>query len=616
MIPSTPGASERAVDTRFRFPWLFLAAGMALGFAAFLLQPFCVSLDAPHHLRMAGDFFLAFMDSPGYPDWDALAYGGRGSMAFRCIAPLTYLVSGAWQLLGARVEVAVKLTVVSFALLGAWGVRRWMSALGLERAAGWGILVWLAGAPIALHADFFFFFQNLCAMLAFPLVLAGWSESRTASGDADRYPFALTLGFGLICWTHLQSAMMIVYVCAFLAACEAMAIRSWAPFRRLLVMAVAGGCLAAPHILPFAASIGDTHLNRVMHGMNVGTDTRFVDDSFATHEGTSVSAASTTSGIAGVLAWKIRSAWGCAGTLEKPAQIRPNEMLPWEMLQPLVLAAFGSVSLAALASFATGVGGAPVPFLAAGIVLLFLTLRISAPLWGFFPGWYSLQFPFRWLLPAHVLIVPAVARLFLQDDAPENAPPGTRPASFGTIRLAGIAAVGGMVCVTLVFHLLTASFDEDGFKLLREGYGVSQEFAPAVCEFPGRLSGKAGGAHLPRLASGAGALLEFETGFSWARYSIRVTASEGARLAIGTHYDRAWRLESSGGAIPLEPERPCGTMNAWLPAGTHEYRLERDAAPFRNLGWLLAIGGCFFAWAGRKNAFRLKEPSPDVDTGR
>ncbi|HOT26645.1 MAG TPA: hypothetical protein PLU72_00555 [Candidatus Ozemobacteraceae bacterium] len=589
---------------------------MVLGFAAFLLQPFCVSLDAPHHLRMAGDFFLAFMDSPGYPDWDALAYGGRGSMAFRCIAPLTYLVSGAWQLLGARVEVAVKLTVVSFALLGAWGIRRWMCALGLERAAGWGILVWLAGAPIALHADFFFFFQNLCAMLAFPLILAGWSESRAVSGAIPRYPFALTLGFGLICWTHLQSAMMIAYVCAFLAVYEAVATRSSLPFRRLLVMIVAGACLAAPHILPFVATIGDIHLNRVMAGMKVGVDTRFVDDAFATHEGRAVSAASAASDIAGILAWKIRAACGCTGALEKPGQIRPNEMLPWEILQPIVLATFGTVSLSALASFTMGAGGAPFPFLAAGIVLLLLTLRVSSPLWAVCPGWYSLQFPFRWLLPAHVLIVPAVARLFSQEVSPDSDSSGDRPAPFGRLRPVGIAAFAGMVCTTLVFHLLTASFDDDGFRMLREGYGVSQEFAPAVCELPGRLSGKAGEPHLPRLATGAGTIEAFEAGFSWARYTVSVTASEGARLAIGTHFDRAWRLESSAGSVSLEPERPCGTMNAWLPAGTHEYRLERAAPPFRNLGWLLAIGGCFFAWAGRKNAFRLKEPSPDVDTGR
>ncbi len=565
---------------------------------------------------MAGDFFLAFMDSPGYPDWDALSYGGRGSMAFRCIAPLPYFVSGVWQLLGARVEIAVKLAVMSFALLGAWGIRRWMRALGLERTAGWGVLLWLAGAPIALHADFFFFFQNLCAMLVFPLILAGWTESQAASGAFARYPFALTLGFGLICWTHLQSAMMIVYVCAFLAAYETMATRSTASFRRLLVMIGVGGCLAAPHILPFAATIDDTHLNRVMHGMNVGTDTRFIDDAFATHDGISVSVASTASGIAGILTWKLRSACGCSGTFEKPGQIRPNEMLPWEMLQPLVLAAFGGVSLMALASFSAGVGGAPFAFLVAGILLLFLTLRLSAPLWDLCPGWYSLQFPFRWLLPAHTLIVPAVARLFSQEVSQES-DADTRSAPFGRLRRpAGIAAIVGMVCVTLVFHLLTSSFDDDGFRIFREGYGVAQEFAPAVCEFPGRLSGKAGKPHLPRLASGTGTIDSFETGFTWARYVISVTASEGARLAIGTHFDRAWRLESTAGPIPLEVERPCGTMNAWLPAGTHEYKLERGAPPFRNAGWLLAVAGCFFAWAGRKNALRLKEPSSDVDTGR
>lgn len=579
---------------------------MAFGFVAFLVQPFCVSLDAPHHLRMAGDFFLTFLDSPGYPDWDALAYGGRGSLAFRCIAPLAYVVSSAWQLLGARIEVAVKLSVVSFALLGAWGIRRWMGALGLERAAGWAILLWLAGAPIALHADFFFFFQNLCAMLAFPLVLAGWAESQAASAPSARYPFALTLGFGLICWTHLQSAMMIVYIFAFLAVYEAIATRSSASFRRLLVMTVAGGCLAAPHILPFAATIDDIHLNRVMLGMKVGTDTRFVDDAFATQEGKAVSAVTAVSGIAEILAWKIHLLWGWTDTREKPELIRPNEMLPWENLQPLVMAVFGASALMALAAIAAGGGGTPLPFVVAGIVLLVLTLRVSAPLWSVCPGWYSLQFPFRWLLPAHVLLIPAAARLFAPDFPPENASSGKRVVPPLMQHLLGWAAAVSMVCVTLVLHLLTASFDDAGFRTLREGYGVSLEFAPTVCEYPERLSGKAGPPHLPRLASGAGTIDEFEAGLTWARYAIRVTASGGTSLAIGTHFDREWRLNSSAGTIPLEPERPFGTMKARLPAGTREYRLERSAPPFRNPGWLLALAGCFFAWAGRKKRVPAK----------
>jgi len=567
-----------------RFPWFFLLAGMVVAFAAFLGHPFCVSIDAPHHIRVAKDFFSAFMASPGYPDWDALAYGGRGSMAFRCLAPMPYAVAVCWQAIGVSVLAAIKLTVLVYALLGAWGVWRWMRVLGLDDAAGWGVFLWLAGPPVALHADFFFFYQNFCAMLLFPLVLAGWTETRE---KLARGPATLVLSFGGICWTHLQSAMMIVYVCAALALFEAIGKRSSTPYRRLLLMVVIALFLAAPHLLPFAASIGDTHLSRAMNGMQIGVDTQFVDDPVVPGNGEAGSRLSAVKKLVDICKYNIKS-----NTYSRPDgkttdadPYRPNELLPWETLRPVLFLSFAVLACSAFAAGFAGTGGASVPFLMTGSILLLFTLRMSAPVWPWMPGWYSLQFPYRWLLPVHTLIVPAVAGLMGS---------GGRRSS----RILGVTVILAALCGSLFLHSLTRSFDEDGFRIIREGYGVSWEFAPLSCSMPERLPGKSGLPHQTHIASVSGVIGNAEAGFEWSRFTASVRASEGANISICTHFDTDWRLVAGSVPVELKLDGPCGTMRAHLPAGIHQCRLVREVPPLRNIGWLLFGIGLVLACSG------------------
>ena len=191
--------------------WLIIA-GLLLGMGWFMIGAgFPAAGDVYFHLRFARDFFNSCVEKVGYPDWDARPYDGKGTPAFRFYAPLAYVITGVFQIFGFPVGFSVKLSILLFAFAGAWGTYQWLISLGKSGwAASGGVFPFFVNPIMALHLFFTFFYQNLCAMLLFPLVLAGFSRAEKDPTSRNGLCLAV-VAMGFVCWTHLPSAMMMGY---------------------------------------------------------------------------------------------------------------------------------------------------------------------------------------------------------------------------------------------------------------------------------------------------------------------------------------------------------------------------------------------------------------------
>ena len=116
------------LSKKFFLVILVVVLGMGLWFAR---QPFVAAVDAPVHLRCALLFNLNLVDNLQWPDWDAMAYGGRGSPILRYLGVLPCF-SSLLQLVGFDVFWAVKLTVCLYAIVGILGLLKLYNQLNFK----------------------------------------------------------------------------------------------------------------------------------------------------------------------------------------------------------------------------------------------------------------------------------------------------------------------------------------------------------------------------------------------------------------------------------------------------------------------------------------------------
>ncbi len=524
-------------------------------------RPFPVAYDVSFHLRFAADFFQSVREEPGWPDWDARPYDGRGTPAFRFYAPLPYAVAAGFQAVGLAAPSAVQATITVFALLAAWGARRWLRALGRPELGDPAAFVMLASPTLAVHLHWMFFFQNVCAILVLPHVLAAVAESDAQPVTGVRRG---AVAYAVMAVTHLPATMMAGYAIALYGVIAGLGRRTLGPVIRCMAIAGFGLLLAAPYIVPAMTGLDSLNFSR----------------------------------LEAKVPWLRTDFFGDPLT---PEVAKPDEPILWDGVRQVFAYCLVAGLLAAVGGVALSLGrpgfAALAGYGAVGIVLLGATFRISVGLWPHMPGWRVLQFPWRWLFPAQVLMLPWMAALL------EAA---TRP----RWRPAWLILLVPWLGLTLTIQMFAKPLPiEDLPKVMNLAFYYPWEYVPGACPCAATLAPRAGEIHRLHLASGAGVLQVTRRTANTVAFTVEVATSSWAAVHINTHADPGWRFRCNDIVLPIEAEPLCGTMRVSVPPGVAHCVLDRPMPRARLAGWgLMLLAVLVLVLAGRFAADRRDGP--------
>ncbi len=259
-------------------------------------------------------------------------------------------------------------------------------------------------------------------------------------------------------------------------------------------------------------------------------------------------------------------------------------------------------------------------FAVAGFVLALLLLPVSALLWELVPGMEYLQFPWRLLGPAALMLavcagaglallpagrwrqvglgcgVLAVLLLALPLLYPPEWEPdfgGTSPPSYlewevGSLAL-GTTSTGDYVPATAALAQMGPA------QSLLDSYGG-----------PGPVD-KVDRAWLPDWAT----VEVVEHGPLHDRLST--SADEGFLLRLYTFDFPGWRAYVDGDEVPIDVTEPEGFISVWVPAGERDVLVRFGNTPVRTASWVVALIGvaCLVGIAAARPGFsRARQPAP------
>lgn len=238
-------------------------------------------------------------------------------------------------------------------------------------------------------------------------------------------------------------------------------------------------------------------------------------------------------------------------------------------------------------------------FLCGALALVFLMLPVSRAVWEHVPGMAYLQFPWRLLGPANLMLaVCAASGVTLLPDVRWRGP---------------VVALALLVILLLALPTLypppwtadfggTAPADIIAWEQGSLAYGTTStgDFVPT-------------GAALVLMHAEPALLASYARGGPVDRVN-RATLPEGATVELvaqGPLYDRlfvstphefvfrlftfyfpGWRATVDGKAVAIEVAGPEGFITFWVPAGEHDVLVRFGNTPSRTAGWILSTLGC------------------------
>ncbi|HFD39338.1 MAG TPA: hypothetical protein ENJ31_05760 [Anaerolineae bacterium] len=277
---------------------------------------------------------------------------------------------------------------------------------------------------------------------------------------------------------------------------------------------------------------------------------------------------------------------------------------------PLILAGIAVVTLARR----PGRERALIAFLAAAtLLILFLMLPFSAPLWAALPLAALVQFP--WRLLALTAVTLSILSGFSLPAQPPNLPiyQSTSPL------LLSLIAVLGSFTYTLPQYTPTPAHAEEPvfaveFELeysdMRGMTAWTQEMptdSPLVEQY------LAGAPLVTAEALAPGASVEMIRA-GGASDELRVRSPEGTALRFYTYYFPGWRVYVDGERLPagaLRPEGPYGLLTVDIPPGEHHVLLRWGDTPLRLGGRVLSLAclalavGLVIAGRGERAGYEL-----------
>lgn len=521
--------------------------------------------DGPNHFYRVAVLLRHLAAGDLYPRWFSDLHFGFGAPVLNFYAPLSYYVTAGLTVVTQSLPWAFWLSLLLAVTAGAVGMSVWISALSGQRRAGW-----LAAAAFLFNPYLYFSVLDRGALPeVWALGLVPWLfwAAQTLSLRPGRGPFALTMGLTTaLVLTHNLSAVLFGPIVGLAALLTTLSLTEPWPVRgkRLLNIALAGGLgglLAAFFWLPFLFEAQWIQLER-------SAVFEFSASYFTPQT---------------LLAWPTPFA---AGNVWQPQAV--SLALPAVALAVLGVLRPTSPTPRVLA---LGLGFAAIAFSVGA-------LDLADGLWRAVPFDTLLQFPFRLLGPASLLIA-ALAGLSL----------GAWPE-----RWQSWAAGGAMVM--LFTFTLPDSFhvDYDPFPRwpeqaeiytneltydYRVGTTNLEEFLPrTVAEWPDRATiapALTGTDPTTRYFTLPNAVTVVSQRLGIAGFDLTYHSPTAFDLTIAQFYFPGWAARLDGQPLGMRV-RPDGRMQVALPAGAHTVTLTRQPTFAQILGALvsglaLMVGG-------------------------
>ena len=243
-------------------------------------------------------------------------------------------------------------------------------------------------------------------------------------------------------------------------------------------------------------------------------------------------------------------------------------------------------------------------YLLSGGLFFWLTTAGSRVLWEAIPGLAYYQFPWRFLGPLAVVLVPPAATLAEMPTARCSGIPWWRATR--QIGLGGLALVAAMTALPA----LSAVTWESGFGAIQAGDIIAAElegrwrgttstndFVPTTVEMiPGPQESVVKSYRRPpvdrvnRQTLPQGASVRVLPDRPWVN-RFRVTSSVDFTLRLYLFEFPGWRAWVDGEPVPIEVAHPEGFITVPVPSGDHEVVVRFGSTSARNIAWALSACG-------------------------
>jgi hypothetical protein len=562
-------------------PYLWLVIAFSLFAVLPLAGPdyFFDAHDAPHHVFFLTEFDAALRDGVWYPGWATDQALGYGYPTFVLYPPLVYYLAEGFLLLGAGKVVAIK-WVWALATVGS-GLSMYAYArhvMGRQR----GLLAAIVYMYVPYHLADIYVRSALTEYSAFvwmPLALLAFH--RLVEEATPRRVGLAGLAYGALWMTHNPTGLaftplLALYVLFRLLADQASWRDRFAPAAAALGGALLGLGIAAALILP---NLFERSFINQEQWVQAGYDysLHFV---YPFH--------------------LLSSSWGYA-----PGTPGTEGGMSFQLgAVPLILALIATVGAFRRSARERGL---ILFFAGAALLLVFSMLPISAPLWELLPLAALVQFPWRLLAPAAVMLAILSGLAISREQSTKkrrSAPALTRTISReqgtglnGQVLVLAVVAVLASFPYTLPQYtpipeiaegpLLTIEFEME-YSDMRGMTAWTQEFptdSPLVEQY------RAGGPLVTAKALAPGASVEMIRA-GGASDELWVRSPEGTALQFYTYYFPGWRVYVDGKRLPdeaLRPEGAYGLLTVDVPAGEHRVLLRWGDTPLRLTGKILTL---------------------------
>lgn len=537
----------------------------------FWRHPFPYAFESALHIRTSIGFSQAFADDPGYPDWFAVPYNGRGTPLFRFLGPFPLFVAMLFQFIGIPGYLAAKLTFLCFFLLGSLAAYHLTDTECKKFKPAFFLI--LTNPYIVLFLHFAFQFQNVCAYFLFPLIILGWQK---LANDEKGGWHILSLTLGIMACTHLQTTLLTFYASILfgLFLCVQRQQKRFLPLTLILAAAAFSFFFAAPYILPAMSTMHETFFSDAgMRNLAPGGQTTpFLNNHLVIENSVTIP---VYKGFSLIFAYLGISPASNHDIYLLSSASRFEHFRPWIMAMCLLVFAIGLFALLKSEN-----SSYEKTLLVSGLSILLMSFSLTKPLWDILPGLHFVQFPWRVVFPASTMILVGANR-YLINMFEKN-----------TGKAIIMLILPWLLLIT-IFTLPGKAWPE---KFLDESLqkGSYPPFLPKSIPRDAKLSELSGQPHRFRVLPHEQVFDAAETGLSWANYSFENIA-ETRQLNILTHFDPYWRARMlSKGAIdqtdyqelPIAADRD-GTIQVAIPAGSYSLSLYRLRPHGRAIGYLL-----------------------------
>ncbi len=576
-LSSTRSYASRLTQMRIDpYVWLVLA------FSLFALLPlagpdyFFDAHDAPHSVFFLTEFDAALRDGVWYPGWGTDHAFGYGWPTFVFYPPLAYYAAAGFHVLGAAQVVAVK-WIWALATVGA-GLAMYAYArhvMGRKRA----LLAAIVYVYVPYHlADIYVraALAEYCAFVWMPLCLLAFH--RLAERATARLIGLAALSYGALWLTHNVTALAFTPLLAAYVLFRILAepgperdnrLVRWKDRLVRAAAALAGALLG----LGIAATLVLPSLFERIY-INQEQWVRASYD-YALHF---------------VFPFQLLSSfWGYGA-----AGPGPVDGMSFQLgAVPVILSLVATVSVfwrpareRALTLF----------FACATVLVVFLMLPVSAPIWKMMPIAALVQFPWR------LLALTTVAMAILSGLAIPRAPDSNLDPR---ILVLSLVAILGSYAYTLPEYTSVPA-GADGRQLILEfeaeypdmiGMTAWTQEMPTTSPLVPQY--RSGDDLVTAEALAPGATVE-QVRAGGASDRVYVRSEEGTVLLFYTYYFPGWRVYVDGERLPeerLRPEGVYGLLAVDIPAGEHDVLLRWGDTPLRLVGKALTVGCLLLALA-------------------